>query len=239
MSSEKSKGVLKGIQEHWQEEEPNSEKADSNLFQPWGIEQWQSWIRIGLFSHSVVSNSLQPHGLQYARLPCPSASPGDCSNSSPLIFPSIRVFSNESVLLHIRQPKYRSFSFSISPSNEYSGLISFRMVWLDLLAVQGMLKSLLQHHSSKASTLRCSAFFQTVNHSIMSNFCDHIDCTLPDSSVHGIFQASILKWKAILFSRRSSRPRDWTLISRIVGGFFTIWAPREAQFSLWSNNTVE
>ena len=73
----------------------------------------------------------------------------------PSIFPSIRVFSNESVL-HIRWPKYWSFSFSISPSNEYSGLISFRMDWLDLLAVQGTLKSLLQHHSSKASILWCS-----------------------------------------------------------------------------------
>ena len=76
----------------------------------------------------------------------------------PSIFPSIRVFSNESVL-HIRWPKYWSFSLSISPSNEYSGLISFRMDWLDLLAVQGTLKSLLQHHSSKASILWCSAFF--------------------------------------------------------------------------------
>ena len=78
----------------------------------------------------------------------------------PSIFPSIRVFSNESVL-HIRWPKYWSFSFNISPSNEHPGLISFRMDWLDLLAVQGTLKSLLQHHSSKASVLR-SAFF-TVN----------------------------------------------------------------------------
>ena len=76
----------------------------------------------------------------------------------PSIFPSITVCSNESVL-HIRWPKYWSFSFSISPSNEYSGLISFTMDWLDLLAVQGTLKSLLQHHSSKASILRCSAFF--------------------------------------------------------------------------------
>ena len=76
----------------------------------------------------------------------------------PSIFPSIRVFSNESVLC-IRSSKYWSFSFSISPSNEYSGLISFRMDWLDLLAVQGTLKSCLQHHSSKASILWCSAFF--------------------------------------------------------------------------------
>ena len=76
----------------------------------------------------------------------------------PSIFPSIRVFSNESVLC-IRWPKYWSFSFSISPSNEYSGLISFRIDWLDLLAVQGTLKSLLQYHRSKASILQCSAFF--------------------------------------------------------------------------------
>ena len=90
---------------------------------------------------------------------------GDASNHlicHPLlllsIFPSIRVFSNESVL-HIKWPKYWSFSFSINPSNQYSGLISFRIDWWDLLAVQGTLKSLLQHHSSKASILQCSAFF--------------------------------------------------------------------------------
>ena len=81
-----------------------------------------------------------------------------CPLLPPSIFPSIRVFSNESVL-HIRCPKDWSFSFSISPSNEYSGLISLRMDWLDLLAVQGTLKSLVQHHSSKASILRCSVFF--------------------------------------------------------------------------------
>ena len=78
---------------------------------------------------------------------------------SPSIFPSIRVFFNESVL-HIRWPKYWSFSFSISPSNKHSGLISFRMYWLDLLAVQGILKDLLHHHSSKASILQTSAFFR-------------------------------------------------------------------------------
>ena len=76
----------------------------------------------------------------------------------PSIFPSIKVFSNESAL-HIRWPKYWSFSFNISPSNEHSGLISFRTDWLDLLVLQGTLKSLLQHHSSKASILRCSGFF--------------------------------------------------------------------------------
>ena len=129
------------------------------------------------FSRSVVSDSLQPHALQHARLPCPSPTPGACSNLSietgmplnylilchpllllPSIFSSIRVFSNESVLC-IRWPKYWSFSFSISPSSEYSELISFRIDWFDFLAVQGTLKSLLQHHSSKASILQCSAFF--------------------------------------------------------------------------------
>ena len=84
----------------------------------------------------------------------------------PSIFPSIRVFSNESVL-PIKWPKHWSFSFSISPSNKYSGLISFRMHWLDLLAVQGTFKSLLQHHSSEASILQCSAFF-IVQHPYMT-----------------------------------------------------------------------
>ena len=122
-----------------------------------------------------MSFSLWPHRLQHARSPCPSPTPRVYSNSCPLmpsnhlilcchllflpsIFPSIRVFSNESVP-HIRWPKYWSFSFNISPSNEHSGLISFRMDWMDLHAVQGTLKSLLQHHSSKASILRRSAFF--------------------------------------------------------------------------------
>ena len=132
------------------------------------------------FSRSVVSGSLLPYGLQHARLPCPSSTPGVYSNSCPSnqwchpaisssvapfppsilppIPPSIKVFSNESTL-HMRWPKYWSFSFSISPSNEHSELISFRMDWLDLLTVQRTLKSLLQHHSSKASILQCSAFF--------------------------------------------------------------------------------
>ena len=86
----------------------------------------------------------------------------------PSIFPSISIFPNESVL-HIRWPEYWSFSFSISPSNEYSGMISLRTGWLDLLAVQGTLKSLLQHHSSKASILQCSAFFIVqLSHSYMT-----------------------------------------------------------------------
>ena len=124
-----------------------------------------------------MSDSLWPHEPQHARPPCPSPTPRvqpkpmfieSVMLSShlilchpllllPSIFPSIRVFSNESAL-HIRWPKYWSFSFNNSPSNVYSGLISFRMDWLDLLAVQGTLKSLLQHHSSKASILWRSAF---------------------------------------------------------------------------------
>ena len=97
--------------------------------------------------------TLRPHGLQHARPPCPSP-----TLLPPSIFPSIRVFPNESAL-QIRWPKYWSFSFNISPSNEHPGLISFRMDWLDLLAVQGTPKSLLQHRSSKASILWCSAVF--------------------------------------------------------------------------------
>ena len=130
------------------------------------------------FSLSVVSHSLRPHVPQHTRPPCPSPTPGVHPSSCPLswwcyptissschplplvppLFPSIRVFSNESAL-HIKWPEYWSFSFNISPSNEYPGLISFRMDWLDLVAVQGTLKSLLQHHSSKASILQHSAFF--------------------------------------------------------------------------------
>ena len=132
----------------------------------------------------------------------------------PSIFPSIRVFSNGSVL-HIRWLKDWSFSFSISPSNEYSGLIFFRKDWLDLLAVQGTLKSLLQHHSSKASILQCSAFFMVqVSHPYMTTgktialtaavaaakslqscltLCHPIDGSPPGSSVPGIVQTRILE----------------------------------------------
>ena len=126
-----------------------------------------------------MSDSLQPHGVLHSRLPCPSPTPRVYSNPCPLsrwchptISSSVVLFSscpqyfpasagkisNESAL-HIRWPKYCNFSFSIRPSNKYSGLISFRMDWLDFLALQGTLKSVLQHHSSKASILQCSAFF--------------------------------------------------------------------------------
>ena len=128
------------------------------------------YLLLLLFSHSIVSDSLQPHGLQHPRLPCPSLSPGVCSHFIlclpllllPSIFPSIRVFSNE-LALCIRWPKYWSFSFNISPSKEHPELISFRMDWLDFLAVQGTLESLLHHHSSKASILLCPAFFIVPN----------------------------------------------------------------------------
>ena len=134
------------------------------------------YLTLLMFSCSIVSDSLRPHGPCHASL---SFTISQCllklmsiesvMPSNHIIFccpflyltsilSSIRDFSKESVL-HIRWPKYWSFSFSISPSNEYLGLISFRIDWLDLLAVQGILKSLLQHHSSKASILWCSAFF--------------------------------------------------------------------------------
>ena len=127
--------------------------------------------------HSVVSDSLQPHELQHARSACISPAAGVYPTPCPLtgipsnhlilccpllllppIPPSIRVFSNESTL-RMRCPKYWSFSFNISPSNEHPGMICFRMDWLDLLAVQGTLRSLLQCHSLKASIIRRSAFF--------------------------------------------------------------------------------
>ena len=138
----------------------------------WASTKWSASVQ---FSLSVVSNSLQPHGLQHFPVHHQLLEltqthvyrVGDAINHvilchplllPPSIFPRIMVFSNESFLC-IRWPKYWSFSFSISPSNEYSGLTSFRIDWFGLLSVQGNLKSLLQHHSSKASILRFSAFF--------------------------------------------------------------------------------
>ena len=110
----------------------------------------------------------------------------------PSIFPNIRVFSNESTL-HIRWPKYWSFSFTISPSSEHPGLVSFRMDWLDLLAVQGTFKSLLQHHSSKASILQCSAFFIVqLSHPYMTT------------------------GKTIAFTR-------WTFVDKVMSLLFNMW----------------
>ena len=156
-------------------------------------------IRFVHLSVTVVFDSLWPHGLQHARLHCPPPSPGACSNSCalrrwchPTILSSVVPFSSclqsfpasgsfqMSQFASVGQ-KYWSFSFNISPYNEYSWLISFRMDWLDLLAVQGLVKSLLQHHSSKASKLQCSAFVMVqLSHPYMTtgrsiNSFDYID----------------------------------------------------------------
>ena len=143
-------------------------------------------------SHSVLSDSLGPHGLQHARLPCPSPTPRAYSNSCPIelvmscnclilchillllpsIFPRIRVFSNESVLC-IRWAKYWSFSFSISPSNEHSGLISLRINWFNLPTVQGTLKSLLQHHHSNTPIFPLSFLYVPILTSIHDYWKNH------------------------------------------------------------------
>ena len=162
----------------------------------------------------------------------------------PAIFPSIRVFSNESVL-HIRWPMYWSFSLNISPFNEHPGLISFRMDRLDLLAVQGTLKSLPQHHSAKASILLHSAFFivqllypymtrgKTIGLTrrifvgkvmpLLFNMLSRLVITFFSRTtvVHGILYARILEGVAFPFSRGSSQPRDQSQVSHIAGGFFT------------------
>ena len=151
--------------------------GNSGIFYFLRLQNWSQFSSVH-FSHSVMFDSLLPHELQHTRLPCPSLSPWVCSNSCPLSqwchpnisfsvvpfsscpqsFPASGFFSNESALC-IRWPNYWSFSFNISPSNELIGLFSFRMDWFDLLAVQGTLKSLLQHHSLKASILWHSTFF--------------------------------------------------------------------------------
>ena len=134
----------------------------------------------------------------------------------PSIFPSVRFFSNEAAL-HIRWPEYWSFSFSISPSNEHPGLISFRMDWLDLLAVQGTLRSLLQHHSSKTSILWCSAFFMVqLSHPYMTT----------RKTVALTRQTIVDKVMSLLFNVLSRLvitflPRSKHLLIPSVGGFFT------------------
>ena len=178
------------------------------------------FVSISCIQFSSVAKScltLQPHGLQHARPPCPLPTPGVYSNSMsiesvmpsnhlilcrpllllPSIFPSIRVFSNESALC-IRWPKYWSLSFSITPSKAYSGLISFRIDWFDLLAVQGTLKSLLQHHSSKASVLRYSDLFMVQ--------LSHLYMTTGKTIAESI--RIFVRVVAISFSRKSSQPRD-------------------------------
>ena len=183
------------------------------------------------FSQSVKSDPLWPHGLQHVRLPCPSQTPQACSNSCPLswwchptilschpllllpsIFPSIRIFSNESVLC-IRWPKYWGFNFSISPSNEYSRLIPFRINWFDLFAVQGTLKSLLQHNSSKASILWCSAFFM-------------VQLSHPNMTTGKTI--ALLRWS---FVRKHRVGQDWSdlamsLFINMVSSFVIAFLPR-------------
>ena len=142
----------------------------------------------------------------------------------PSIFPSIRVFSNEWAL-SIRWSKY--WRVSISPSNEYSGLVSFRVGWFDLLAVHRTLMSLLQHHNSKALVAPKQQVVVVLVYSLKSclTLCDPVDCSPPGSSVHGISQSRILQWVATSFCRVSFRPRDWICISCIAGGFFTAEPP--------------
>ena len=170
-----------------------------------------------------MSNSWQPHGLQHARVPCPSLFPKVCSNSYPLswwcyltilssatpflllpsVFPSIRTFSSD-LAFYIRWPKYWSFSFSINSSNENSGLISFRTDWFDLLVVQGILISLLQHHNSKASTLRCSAFCMVQ----LSHLC-------------------MTTGKIIDLTK-------WTFVSKVMSLVFNTWSKFVITFLPWS-----
>ena len=150
------------------------------MYVSWGILKRLFSQSVSQFSRSVMSDSLRPHGLQHARLPCPSPTPGVYSNSCPLSrwchptisssvvsfsscpqsFPASWSFPISQFFASGGQNIGISASASVLLINEYSGLISFRMDWLDLLAVQGTLRSLLQHHSSKASILRCSAFFK-------------------------------------------------------------------------------
>ena len=160
----------------------------------------------------------------------------------PSVFPSIRVFSNKSA----SGGQSTGASTSALSSNECSGLISFRIDWFDLPVFQGTLSSLLQHHNSKASVLwRSDSLMVQLSHPYMttgkiicvsvrltqscSTLCDPMDCSPPDSSVHGILQARILEWLAIYFSRGSSWPRDQSWVSFTAGRCFTNWATREAQ----------
>ena len=195
-----------------------------------------------------MSDSWRPHGLQQTRLPCPSPTSRAHSNSCPSsqwchptisscrpllllpsIFLSIRVFSNESVL-RIRWPKFWSFSFSISPSSEYSRLISFKMDWLDLLAVQGSLKSLLQHHSSKGSVLQHTAFFIVqLSHPYMTagKIIALTIWTFVSKVMFLLF--NILFKFAIAFLPRSK----YLLISWLQAPSAVMWSPRKQSLSLF------
>ena len=189
------------------------------------------------FSRSGMSDSLQPYGLQHARLPCPLTTPGAYSNSCPLsrwchptISFSVIPFSSRlqsfpasgSFLMNqFFASGGQSFSFSISPFNEYSGLISFRMDWLDLLAVQGTLKSLLQHSSSKASILWCPAFFIVqLSHSYMTT---RKTIALTRRTCVGKVLLNMLSKLVITFLPRSKR----LLISWLKSPSAVIWSPKK------------
>ena len=197
-------------------------------------------ISLAQFSHSIMSDSLWLHGLQHARPPCPSPASRAYLYSCPMswschstissscallllpsMFPSIRVFSNEWVL-SIRWPRYWRFSFRVCPSSEYSGLILFKVDWLDLLAVQGTLKSIVQHHSPKASNLWCSAFF------IAQLSHPYITAGKNIALTRWIFAGKVI---SLLFNMLSILvivflPRNKHLsISRLQSPFAVIWSP--------------
>ena len=174
----------------------------------------RSWLKL-----MAIQSVMPSHHL----IPCRSLLP-------PSIFPSIRVFSNESVI-RIRWPKYWSFSFSISLFNEYSGLISFMIDWLDLFAVQGTFKNLFQIHSQKHGG-GC-----LVAQSCLT-LCDPMDCNLQGSSLHEISQARTLEWVTISFSRGSSQPRDRTKVP-CIGRWILYWLSHQGSCScLTSANTA-
>ena len=185
-----------------------------------------------------MSDSLQPYGLQHVRPPCPSPSPGACLNSCqltwwchptisssvtllllPSVFPSIRVFSSESAL-HIRWPKYWSFSFSINLSNEYSGLISFRIDWFDLLAIQGTLKSLLQHHSSKASKSTASILWHSAFFIVQLL-----------TSIHDY-------WKSIALTLQTFVSKVISLLFNTLSRFAIAFLPRNKCFNFMAAVTI-
>ena len=190
-------------------------------------------------------DSSWPHGLQHTRLPCPSPTSGACSNSCPSNWWCHRTISSSVVplllpsvcqhqglfqwALRIRWPNYWSFSFHISPSNEYSGLISFRIDWFDLLAVHGILKSLLQHHSSKASILQRSAFFVVqLSHDYWKNHSfDCMDLCWQSNAL--LF--NMLSRLVIAFLPRSKR----LLISLLLSPFVVILEPMKI-FVVWMLN---
>ena len=160
----------------------------------------------------------------------------------PPLFPSIRVFSNESAL-HIRWPKYWSFSFSIHPSNEHPGLISFRTDWLDLLAVQGTLKSLLQHHSSKASVLQCSVLFMVqLSHPSMTTGKTTALTIQPDVNEHKtkkgssymiLFPQGRLQHWEKLFSTEAAPVEEVARDERGIGQWFVLGHRRDAPRRPW------